>query len=161
MTYGRFERMACQGRAAAPAGWRGPQRSEDTGQAGRTLDVTGAAIAWHSGGRDEGRSPPPLPPEPHGGECGAWGSAPSEGSDRSPLGIAGGCMRLRLSFPRHCRERGGAAPHGLSVKGRASPSPSRPVSSLRCGPRHAGIPTLDPQSSPGPRRARWRSRFVK
>ena len=37
-----FKRMAGQGRAAAPAGWRGPQRSDDTGQAGRTLDATGA-----------------------------------------------------------------------------------------------------------------------
>ena len=27
-------------------------------------------------GAGQGRSPPGLPPEPHGGECGAWGSAP-------------------------------------------------------------------------------------
>ena len=34
-----------QGREAAPAGWCGPQRSEDTGQTGRTLDASGTAHA--------------------------------------------------------------------------------------------------------------------
>ena len=31
--------MTGQGREAAPAGWRGPQRSEDSGLLGRTLDA--------------------------------------------------------------------------------------------------------------------------
>lgn len=39
------ERMTGQGREAAPAGWRGPQRSEDSGLLGRTLDAAGVAHA--------------------------------------------------------------------------------------------------------------------
>lgn len=38
-----LQRKPGQGRAAAPAGWCGPQRSEDTGQTGRTLDAVGAS----------------------------------------------------------------------------------------------------------------------
>ena len=66
---------------SGPAGWRGPQRSEDTGQPGQTLDATRAAPACASGGRTKGEARHPAP-RPHGGECGearrsrARGSAP-------------------------------------------------------------------------------------
>jgi hypothetical protein len=75
MTYGieKPERMAGQGRAAATAGRRGPQRSEDTGQTWRTLDVTEAERASRRGSREA------LSPAPRrlAGESGDWGSAPS------------------------------------------------------------------------------------
>lgn len=32
-------KLLSQGREAAPSGWRGPQRSEDTGLTGRILDA--------------------------------------------------------------------------------------------------------------------------
>ena len=51
------ERMTGQGRTAAPAGWRGPQRSEDTGRTGRTLDAAGVAQRSRHGRGDVGRRP--------------------------------------------------------------------------------------------------------
>lgn len=63
-----------QGWLARPAAKRGhgpPRRAK------RTLDATKATPACTRGGRDEGRSPPPLPPELPGGEGGACrGAAP-------------------------------------------------------------------------------------
>lgn len=41
-----------QGREAAPPGWRGPQRSEDTGQVGQTLDVDRSGHALRAVSRD-------------------------------------------------------------------------------------------------------------
>lgn len=37
--FGLSVHLTGQGRVAAPSGWCGPQRSEDTGQAGRILDA--------------------------------------------------------------------------------------------------------------------------
>ena len=51
------ERMTGQGREAAPAGWRGPQRSEDTGRTGRTLDAAGVPQRSRHGRGDVGRRP--------------------------------------------------------------------------------------------------------
>lgn len=49
------------------------------------------------------------------------------------------------------------------IKGRASPSPSRPVSSLRCGPRQPGFRPLTPfplENRGGPRRPGRNSSFL-
>ena len=61
---GRFSWDSSEG--AGSRGWCGPQ----TAQRSRTrpLDAEPQRTACASGGRDEGRSPPRLLPEPHGGE---------------------------------------------------------------------------------------------
>jgi len=76
-----FEPLAERRAGQGPQGWlarpaakrgHGPPR-----RAKRTLDATNATPACTRGGRDEGRSPPPLPPELPGGEGGVCrGAAP-------------------------------------------------------------------------------------
>jgi hypothetical protein len=66
--------MLSQGRVAAPSGWCGPQRSEDTGQAGRILDAP-RLITLSAGGRVERSDPKGYLPACHVANAG-FGAAP-------------------------------------------------------------------------------------
>jgi hypothetical protein len=163
MTYGieKPERMAGQGRVAATAGRRGPQRSEDTGQAWRTLDVAGAERASRRGSREVLS---PCSPTPRGRERGlgqrpkssatfrpVWQVKIQSQKRRSPLGIAGGRCAPSASLPpalpgawRGCAPRLEHQGPGYALKS----SPVR-CSGLRpSAPRAASGFTLDPQTSP-------------
>ena len=70
-------------RARSGPGWlaRPAAEGEDTGQPGRTLDATGAAIAWRQGAGTKGEARHPCPPSLTAASAGrqakrARGSAP-------------------------------------------------------------------------------------
>ena len=98
-----------QGWLARPAAKRGhgpPRRAK------RTLDATKATTACTRGGRDEGRSPPPLPPELPGGEGGACrGAAPLCPSPQGAEQVAPKASLTRVASARpgaRCRRSGAA-----------------------------------------------------
>ena len=108
-------------------------------------------------GQDEGRSPPGLPPEPPGGEGGAWGSAPQGGRDGQPglveagqPGTTGGILRhsaaLRGTWlpaarhspafngiPRHTPRLDDIERHSATLNGIARHiAPFRPLCDTQC-----------------------------
>ncbi len=111
-----FEPLAERRAGQGPQGWparpaakrgHGPPR-----RAKRTLDATKATPACTRGGRDEGRSPPPLPPELPGGEGGACrGAAPLCPSPQGAEQVAPKASLTRVASARpgaRCRRSGAA-----------------------------------------------------